>query len=100
MIAVARSFAALPIVVDAQGITLRRGMLGSMYVPREAIASISRKDDGKKYARFAVLADPAVWIGFDRPLTVALPMGFTREVLGASVAADDKAGFLDAISGR
>jgi hypothetical protein len=100
MIAVARSFNALPIVVESEVITLRRGMLASMYIPRDAIASISRKPDTSiKYARFAVLADPAVYIDFKTPLTVELPMGFTRQVRGASVASDDAPGFFNAISG-
>ena len=73
-------------------------MTASMHIPREAIASVSRKDNAVKYARFAVLADPAVWITFNRPLKVELPMGFTREVRGAAVAPDDAAGFLQALS--
>jgi hypothetical protein len=98
MIAVARSFTALPIIVDDRGITLRRGMLTSMYVPREAIASVARKEGQGKYARFAVLADPSVYISFHQPLEVELPMGFTRKVRGASIAPDDAAGFFKAIS--
>jgi hypothetical protein len=98
MIAVARSFHALPIVVDEQGITLRRGMLASMQIPWDAIASVSRQDPGGKHARFAVLSDPSIWIQFDRPLTVELPMGFTRQVRGAAIAPDDSQGFWKAIS--
>jgi hypothetical protein len=99
MIAVARSFNALPIVVDAQGIRLRRGMMASMYVPREAISSVSRTgSESVKYARFAVLADPNVYITFNRPIEVELSMGFTRKASGASIAPDDTAGFLSAIS--
>jgi hypothetical protein len=98
MIAVARSFTALPIIVEARGITLRRGMLMSMYIPREAIASIARKEGEGKYARFALLADPSVYISFHQPLEVELPMGFTRKVHGASIAPDDAAGFFKAIS--
>ena len=100
MIAVARSFSALPIIVDTQGVTLRRGMMASMYIPREAIASVSSKVAGTGYARFAVLADPTVCIAFDRPLRVELPMGFTREVRGACVGPDDTSGFLKALNGN
>lgn len=96
MIAVARSFNALPILVDSEGISLRRGMLASMYIPRDAIASISNKPDASiKYARFAVLADPTVYINFKTPLEVELPMGFTRQIRGASIAPDDAPGFLN-----
>ena len=98
MIAVARSFTALPIVVDAQGVTLRRGMLASLHVPREAIASVARVGDGRDFARFAVLAEPTVWITFHRPIEVELPLGFTREVRGAAVAPDDPAGFFAALT--
>jgi len=98
MIAVARSFSALPIVVDAQAVTLRKGMLASMYVPRDAIASVTRVKAGTECARFGVLADPTVWILFDRPLHVQLPLGFSRQVRGASVAPDDVNGFLQALN--
>ena len=97
MVAVARSLSRLPIIVDAQGVTLRKGMLASMYVPRDAIASVSRQQPSEGYARFAVLADATVWITFNCPLTVELPLGFTRKVQGAAVAPDDAAGFFNSI---
>ena len=98
LIAVARSFSALPIVVNQQGISLRRGMMASMYVPREAIEGVSRQSAEKGLARFSVLSEPTVFLTFNRPLQVELPMGFTREVRGASIAPDDLHGFLDAIN--
>ena len=97
MIAVARSFNALPILVDAQSITLRRGMLASLKVPRASIASVSRQEH-KSFARFAVLAEPTVWIAFHSPLQLELPMGFTRQVRGAAIAPDDLNGFLNALN--
>jgi len=98
MIAVARSFSALPIVVDAQGITLRKGMMASLYIPRDAIESLSRNQQNNgSHARFALLADPTVWIIFNQPLTLQLPMGFTRQVRGAAIAPDDASGFFSAI---
>ena len=45
MVAVARSFTALPLLVDAQGIALRRGMMASLYVPRDVIQSVSRTQE-------------------------------------------------------
>ena len=97
MIAVARSFNTLPILVDAQNITLRRGMLASLNVPRASIASVSREERGN-FSRFAVLAEPTVWIAFHSPLQLELPMGFTRQVPGAAIAPDDLNGFLDALN--
>jgi hypothetical protein len=88
MIAMARSFAALPIVV---------GMMSSLYIPSEAIASVSREGGDPRYARFTLLSDPTVWIAFHRPLTMMLPMGFTRQVDGAAVSPDDAPGFFQSI---
>jgi len=98
MIAMARSFSALPLVVDAEGITLRKGLLSALYVPRDAIAAVSREPLGKGFAPFALLAEPTVWISFRQPLTVELPMGFARQVHGAAVAPDDASGFLSALN--
>lgn len=97
MIAVARSFRALPILVDSQSVTLRRGMLASLKVPRTSIASVSG-EKRKTFARFAVLAEPTVWIAFDKPLPMELPMGFSRQVRGAAIAPDDLNGFLNALN--
>ena len=102
MIAVARSFGALPMVVDGEGVMLRRGMMASLYVPREAIESVSRvRGTGStgNHARFAVLAEPTVFVEFKRGLQLELPMGFRREVRGAAVAPDDVSGFRGVVSG-
>lgn len=99
MIAIARSFDALPITVDSEGVTLRRGILATLRIPKDAITSISNSASGmKKPARFAVLADPTVWIQFERPLTLQLPFGFTRQVEAAAIAPDQPAQFRAALS--
>lgn len=49
--AVARSFAALPLVVDADRIKLRKGLLASLNIPRTAIASVPRKQESPPATR-------------------------------------------------
>jgi hypothetical protein len=98
MIAIGRSFDALPILVDSGGITLRRGLLANLRVPRTAIRAVfrNRAPEGKS-TRFAVLADPCLVIEFHQPLQVELPLGIRRQTLSASLAPDDAEGFLKAL---
>lgn len=97
LIAIGRSFAALPILVDAEGITLRKGLLASIRIPKSAIRSVSRTQTSIKVLKFALFAEPSIFIEFNQPLTAQLPLGLTKTAMAASIAPDNPAAFMSAL---
>lgn len=95
MIALARSFAMRPIIVDETGILLRKGILWRLFVPASQIERIDVEKPGasERTIDFAVWSEPALFIRTRGPVSAQGPFGMRRAVSVVGVDPDDASGF-------
>ena len=103
IVALARSIVLRPVLVTADSLELRAGLLWSVTVPRSNIHRISEPlappDRGQAgYLRIGPLADPRFLIELKEPVVAEGPYGIRKRVSAIGLFVDEPAAFAARVS--
>lgn len=101
----AQGFRIYPVLLTAEGVRVRSGLMTDVLVPYKAIAGLVSgftREQVKDKATYnqAVLSWPNVMLALDRPLVVKPLVGRERAVTAVALRIDESAVFIAALSAR
>lgn len=97
LIGMSRAFALRPVLVIGREVLVRGGMMWTVRVPVEAIASIDFT--GEFDLKVPPASEPTLVIRLTEPLTAHGMYGMTRRVSRLGIGVDDPAGFMETYRG-
>ena len=98
LVAISRSFALRPALVDDHDLVFRNGMLHSLRAPRSKIATVRRDGFDAAGMKMPPATTPNVRIDFTGPVTVEGMYGIRRTVTSVALSVDDPDGFEQALT--
>jgi hypothetical protein len=94
MMALGRAFALRPSFVDADGITLRYGLLFNLRIPIERILKILPAGETMADAMIVPRGtSPSLYIEFTEPLDAEIILGLKKRITAIGISVDDPEGF-------
>lgn len=105
LIAHIRAIVQRPHILKEEGVLLRNGMMGTLFVSYGNIASVSElgKDPAEEHLRFYPMGGEEkhnVTLYFNKELTASMLYGFRRQVKAVTLQVDDAALFVKTVSDR